>query len=230
MRLAGFDEYIAYVPGVTGLQLAFDTLSKEEYAEKYGFGMLTTIEQTAFVDPSTDPDPNSLYRNGLSPAEQSAYDEQLPECIRAAEAELGEPPGVLTLSEQTTRILDEASERAKSTREYIDAEQSWAPCMAKLGAFDYETRDDMREQLGATVERFAQPFIDRLNAAYSTSDLETARSLTMANVLSQTEYEEYVRAIETERSAALADLECGRPIDKAFESTYFKELEQLSGG
>ncbi len=56
--------------------------------------------------------------------------------------------------------------------------------MAKLGAFDYETRDDMREQLGATVERFAQPFIDRLNAAYSTSDLETARSLTMADALS----------------------------------------------
>ena len=78
-------EYTPFVPDF-GEEVFFgpgDDLSREEWVAQYGFGISTTFteqfDQDFSVEENLDPtdDPNFIYRDSLTPAEQIAYDRAL---------------------------------------------------------------------------------------------------------------------------------------------------------
>lgn len=78
-------EYTPFVPDF-GEEVFFgpgDDLSREEWVAQYGFGISTTFteqfDQDFSVEENFDPtdDPNFIYRDSLTPAEQIAYDRAL---------------------------------------------------------------------------------------------------------------------------------------------------------
>ncbi len=202
------------------------TMSEEEFIEEFGFGMLTRIEQEAFQRPPEDP--NEAYYGELSDGERAAYDLALESCFDVATSEAGDPPGMVGVSPAGDEALDLIHERAITSAEYLEAAEQWPGCMASAG-LQFENRDEMLSRLGQNTDRFAQPFIDKLNEFYATDDQDGAASLTMADALTASEYGEYQAAVDLEIEAAVADLDCGEAMTTAFDKAHERELNALIG-
>lgn len=228
MRSEGF-EYLAYLPDQSSEAIEYATLPDDEFREQYGFGMLTLFEETASPSVPTAENPNEIYKASLSEVEREAFDDSYGGCSEQARIVVGDPPGLLAISEETSALLEDASTRAKSTKAYIEADDSWSPCMREEGGHDFDSRDAMFELLSINTERFAAPFLEALNAAYGASDSDAAQQLSMVDVLSPIELGEYQAAMELEIDIAVADGVCGAPIDIAYDEAYFAELDRLAG-
>lgn len=223
MRLEGFD-FIAVTDSGGSVSVGLAGLSEEEYREQFGFGMLSRIEIEAFQAPPQNP--NDEYYDGLAAGEQEAFDEARTGCSLAAAESAGPAPNQVTLSDQALEIIDDITLRAASSDAYVEAEFAWQDCMSSQG-YEFESRQDLFAQLGSNAERFAEPFLNSLNALYAAEDLEAASTLTMQDALSRDDYEEYQAAVAFEIEMAQADAVCGADIDTAFNDFYQAEFAAL---
>ncbi len=153
--------------------IAFDS---KEWAEKYGFGMSTTIgEDGGFGGgaPTTPPtDPNQKYVEALSEGERDAYYKALygeqPE-FDPTETEASGPinfqPSGCEGNARTTvdksqafytefgEEMNDLFQSIESDPQIVEASKKWAGCMKKAG-FEYDTPQAMYEEANTKVQEF----------------------------------------------------------------------------
>lgn len=141
MSAAGFDYKIGLTPAQ---QVALDpknTMSADDYAERYGFGY--SAEALGVLNLSS-PDPTGDYRRTLSPSKRDAYDAALNACSGFD----ARRSAALGAAVESFRDLVMADPR------FVDATQTWSDCMSAAG-FSYSSPQQMRDVFGAKVSTTA---------------------------------------------------------------------------
>lgn len=174
MKKQGFD-YVPMDPStvVVGLgRFVVTGLDADQFRTQYGYGITTTYDATAPGGTVGGPNPNARIRDGLSAAEQKAYDKaldggsnagtfadavgqgdfgRLAGCNKSAAAEVFGGAGALDVVQS---VLDEVDKRVVADPQMIKAERQWADCLTAAG-FTFSTSDQidasLRDRLQAIV-------------------------------------------------------------------------------
>lgn len=192
MNNAGFD----YVPmigddGVSMVEsVAEDTI---EDRAKWGFGLLPAMDPANFdTAPESElelVDPNAEVVAALSDEEQSLWYALQAECrTTTRESTPLDNPDVYEL-------VVAAHEEIFSDPRVLAADQQWSDCMADAG----------------------QPFADRAEMTLVLADDAMLEHFWMSEAweASSPDHDDFVAAVERERAAAVADLECTDVVDAA---------------
>lgn len=150
MSAAGFD----YVPGPSPeAQVAADprtTLSPEEFAARYGFGVAAS---DLGLLPGPPPDLNQAYRQTLTKGEADAYNQVYFRCG-------GGTPDRIARSNALNGAVAEFRNVVDADDRVVAAVAAWSACLAAAG-FTYDTPLSMLES-----------FYSRLNSGISHDELE----------------------------------------------------------
>lgn len=197
------------------------SLSPQEFAERYGYGLFT-LEGTAGVD-----DPNGSQLASMSESEREAYVAALSDeggCLEEAlTQEFEESAGeeLVALEEEVIAL----EERVAEDRRVQDAARQWANCMADAG---YEDLSEPDEALDVVVARFEELMPD----AAANAELEstprpdgTAVHRMRGVTLSALDEQALEDLQDHEIEVATADHDCRAEYDDARYEVQF-ELEQ----
>jgi hypothetical protein len=214
MRARGYSRY----PRDGSIHAPYVALTDDAFRSRFGFGMLTLIEQQA--QPALSPEELAV---DVGPAALSSFYANRKAC-RAGQGEAPEPVAPDEAGEDLARLVRSIHEHD----DYRAAREGWRTCMAEHG-HSWQTREEMFEQLGRTANAFAGPFLEAVNRLRSEQRSDDAVRLEMADVLPRGDLVHYRRAYSVEVAAAQADHACGREVDRVYEALWREVVLGLEG-
>lgn len=246
MRAEGF-EYTPQDPaafmgtGPFNDDLPYDS---REFAEKYGFGMSTTVEQDggAFASATPPTDPNQAYVESLSETERAAYERALygdmvdfdPSASSDTMVTMPAPSGcdgearaeTDTSSAFYTEFSDELEELYRAMENdpaIVAAQTEWSGCMAEEG-YTYAGIDEMYQEASEKMnELYGMEVVTSAPPAGSESE-----DSTMATAMDGPPAIDEAKLAEAqawERKVAVANWDCSRELYQV-QSRISAELEQ----
>ncbi len=248
-----------------------NTLSPDELAEDWGYLISTAIghETELYGDFSGGPgtefvDPNQEYVQGLSGSDQEAYYKDLygdfsdfdPEsdevpapqgCQGIASAELF---GDFERQEELGTAIGELETRIVADSRIVDAQKSWRECMADKGFPDFQSREDIYNELNTRLSEVMGydegPIIsadtvaagEGFSDSFSDSFSDDGGDVTVATIVSgipggyetpePKDPEGLARLQERELELAKADLlDCGKDLDEITREIRAEYQEQF---
>lgn len=157
MKAQGF-EYVPVDPAAQRAAGGANALSDAEFQKLYGYGI-----STLYGHPQpTVPDPNQTIRDGLSPADRTAYDKALTGgdpnnagdfstvggCTKQATDKVY--GGAETLNALVAK-LDELAARVDNDQRIVQATQRWSQCMQKAG-YQFSRPKDIKPWLSKQLQ------------------------------------------------------------------------------
>lgn len=171
------------------------TLSAEDYAAQYGFGI---VAQELGTYPR-EPDPNFDYVNSLSEGQRDAYFSAEQSCRGGDSAE-----GRERYYNAFNVALEQFRGNVAADEQIVDALGEWRGCMAAAG-FDYESPQQMTESFYIAMNSSSSEALEGLGAE------EVA--VAVANVPCEAEYRAVYREVVAGRFDEFKEL-----LDTAYES------------
>ena len=169
MKTHGF-EYVPQDPAAQEAALLGAQLSKEDFEKQYGYGITTLYEQRR---QQAVAGPNQAYRDGLSEADQKAYDKalygddptatffdaldsgdfgRLGGCLKEATEQVF---GGAEILESLSAKLDELDEKIRADARMVKVVKDWSACMREAGFDGLEEQEEvdavLKEKLEAIV-------------------------------------------------------------------------------
>jgi len=169
----------------------------DEFAAEYGLGYLPLAGPNAPAPRLINDDPNATLLESLSAAEQNAWAAAADECTVEADRETA----LLGVTRAGWEAIRRFEAQVASDQRVLVATAEWSDCMNSAG-FQLPSPTAMHD----TFQRIAERLI--ADAAWAESS---------------TRHGEYVRAIEEERSVAIANVNCYPPL-RSVESEVVEEM------
>ncbi len=246
-----------------------NTLSPDEVAEDWGYLLSTAIghETELYGDFSGGPasefvDPNQEYVQALSTSDQEAYYKDLYGDFSDFDPESEEPPtpqgcqgiasaevfGDFELQEELGTAVQELETRIAADSRIVDAQKNWRECMADKGFPDFQSREDIYNELSTRLSEvmgwneggdgFATETIIADGFSDSFSDDGGGDGVTVATVAAPApggfetpepkDPEGLARLQERELELARADLlDCGKDLDETTRDIRAEYQEQF---
>ena len=212
MKQAGF----TYIPFVPKFDTKNDGLpdSWEEEVAMWGFHVSTDIEGRfsgkRVPAKLLEEDPNMAIIQGFAAQEQAAYGQAFMDCHRSQIESLG--PSAGTISNESQQRNEEIQIEIDKDERVVAAGKAWATCMSNGGIAATN-----RESLLSSLEKRAQPFIDKYSGAVdgelqkhreASGDDYPGSGLRIADVLTAEELVSLEKLQQYEMTAAAMDLQC----------------------
>jgi hypothetical protein len=164
-----------------------------EYAEQWGFGMLTVLDPDADQPPSGGDrvDPNIDILDALDPAAQDAWYAVQERC---AEQEIDE--GSLLHSGVFTQLMDDFQTLVETDQRMRDAQAAWSDCMIEAG-HPYESEQQLIEWVYGELRAESSGFYDSQAWEPDSPD-----------------HEDWLEMVELEIEVAVANARCSADLDE----------------
>jgi hypothetical protein len=201
MKAKGFD-YVPVKPEEIFTLGPAGSMSAEEFAAKYGFGLLTLSGSNApFIAPADDP--NLAIVDGLSASGQQQWNASSFACQDQADSETA----LLGVTAASQSIIEEFTAGVRADSRVIEAAAVWATCMSSQG-FTYPTPSEMRKALGATAQSLmAQGAFEPSSPAHATYTAASEKEIqtAVANTKCEPEYRKVEDDVVDERRSDLIE-------------------------
>ncbi|MFI7573707.1 hypothetical protein [Micromonospora sp. NPDC049497] len=224
MKAEGYD-YVAYVDQSAVDRRTSLGLSREQFVQRYGYGLTTLID---YVPPGTRrTDPNLETLRSMPPDRARGWHRRLASCRKDADKRFGPAPNVanLTLSPEESGRSDKIYSAVDADPRMVNALAARRSCLENKG---FDSRDSGSLVLSKAADRFREDF----ERAVDEADKEgrDSSALRLADVFTAAELTELERLQQREVAEARQTEPCQWPYDDLYKQIYKEYLDKALAG
>ncbi|WP_147458785.1 hypothetical protein [Micromonospora sp. BL4] len=224
MKAEGY-EYLPYIDQAAVDRRVALGLSREQFVQRYGYGLTTLIDYlpqgTARVDPNRE-------KLRAMPADQAGgWKRRLMVCQRDAERQFGPAPNIasLTLSAEESARSDKIYASVDADQRVVEALKTRAGCLREKG---FDSADQRSLALSKAAERFRDGFERAVETAAGSG--RDSSGLRLEDVFAAGELAELKRLQAREIAEARQTEPCQWPYDDLYKQVYKEYLDKALAG